>query len=175
MMNCYKLIFETDTYHSLLMEASVPYKKLNDYDGRSLAAGWRPLKVNLYKTTKVGNVFRLTGHLPVFDARAVEATQHAIGDYVEFLPIVHDEPELGELYLVNVTAVLDCLDRDKSAITYFDDGSILSVSTYAFDAKTVGATPLFRIKGLELKNIFASDSFKNLFEASGLTGLSFKK
>jgi len=173
-MKYYQLTFDTDKFHSFFLGDAIPYKMLNDYDGKRLSETWKPIELKIYKTNLTGNVFRLTSHLPIFDEKAVAVTKPIIGDYVEYLTILHHEPELGKMYIVNVTAVLDCLDLNRSKIDYFDDGSILSVLDFVFDDRQIGATPIFRIKGLELKYLFVSEAFKNVFGSLGLTGLVFK-
>lgn len=55
-MKYYQLGFDTDKFHSFLLEDDIPYKILNDYDGKRLSETWKPIELKLYKTDLTGSV-----------------------------------------------------------------------------------------------------------------------
>lgn len=66
-------------------------------------------------------------HASILKKPAVDALAPVLAQYGQLLPLRGEN-----VWLFNVTTVLDALDREKSSIVYFDDGDILDIERYVF-------------------------------------------
>ena len=173
-MNYYIYTCDTDHYDSLILDESISDIHLLCFNGTPLAEEWSPLPVKLYKMKYRGNFFGLRSHVPVFDERALEAIGPTIENFVEILPLSHNEPDLAKIYAIHVLPILDCLDFNRADVRRFNDGRLMSVWKYAFLEEVIGETPIFRIKDLVLNYVFVSDIFKDAVDVAELKGLLFK-
>ncbi len=173
-MNYYIYTCDTDNFDSLILDESIPDRHLTCFNGTPLAGEWSPLPVRLYRMKHRGNFLRLKGHVPVFDERALEAIGPTTENFVEILPLSHNEPDLAKIYAIHVLPILDCLDFNRADVRRFNDGRLMSVWKYAFLEEVIGETPIFRIKDLVLNYVFVSDIFKDAVDVAELKGLLFK-
>jgi hypothetical protein len=83
-------------------------------------------------------------------------------------------PLRGEkVWLLNVTNVIDALDKERSRIVYFDDGDILAIEKYAFDADKIGTAEVFKLP-MRASPVFVNDVFADRVRNAGLRTVSFK-
>ena len=89
---------------------------------------------------------------------------------VELLPM---EVEGKPFHVVNITHIVDCLDKANSVIEYFDDEQtrIMSIEKYSFFEERLFETFLFKLPGFS--SMYSTPRFKNLIEARKITGLRF--
>jgi len=72
-------------------------------------------------------------HAPILKQPAVEALAPVLTQYGQLLPLKGED-----VWLFNVTTVLDALDKEKSSIVYFDDGDILDIEQHVFKRDVIG-------------------------------------
>jgi hypothetical protein len=82
-------------------------------------------------------------------------------------------PLRGEkVWLLNVTNVIDALDKERSRIVYFDDGDILAIEKYAFDADKIGTAEVFKLP-MRASPVFVNEVFVDRVRNAGLRTVSF--
>ena len=170
-MTIYRYICESDIYHSLAIDPTLPVDWPNQFDGRRLGEAWQPVSARLYEVEEEGNFPRFRGHLPVMTDSAWQQLEPLIGNYVEALPINLTSPIETTLYLINITNVLDCLNKQESVIKYFTGDKIMIVDHHVFNESVILDQPIFRIKDYEMGRAFVSDIFRDTVESVGLKGL----
>lgn len=103
--------------------------------------------------------------------RAKEIIAPLVRDYVEFLPL---DTEVGPYWELNLPR-LSCLDETRAEVKRFrDSGRIMEILRYACKWERIGHHHLFRLAE-HWGSRFASDAFRQLVEAHGLTGLIFQE
>jgi hypothetical protein len=128
--------------------------------------------IEFYKAHRTGDFPWLRQHVPVLSEAAWRRLAPLIGASVEALPLASPD---GPYYAINVLRVLDCLDRERSDIDHFPSGGISWVDRYALRPDCVGEHPIFKLSGLELKEVFVSEAFKRVVDDSDLTGFVFTR
>jgi hypothetical protein len=168
-MALYRLVTDVDRFDVALPPRSAGRPFLT-FDGRPRAAGWTPFEAELDPSGTRGNFLGFSTHVPVVDAKAWEALRPLAGPHVEALEMrLAGEP----IYALNVTTVLDCLDRERSEIRHYDSGGIMDVARYVFRPGCLGDTPIFKQKGLEMSDVFVDEVFRRAVTAAGLKGARF--
>ena len=89
----------------------------------------------------------------------------------ELLPLRCDE---CQLFMYNVTRVIDGLDASSSVIHRFDDGRVMRIEKYAFRNSLVSGFDCFKIPDFRASPTFVSQRFADAWRNSRLTGLKFK-
>lgn len=171
-MSYYEIIPDSDTFHSLLLRNRKDNEIYYAFDGRSLADSWKPLPVKIYRAEKEGDFPQLVLHIPVFSPKALKVLSPLIEGTAEVLPL--DCPN-REFYAINVLAVLDCLDVERSEIVKISTGKIMDILRYTFVPDRIGDANIFKVRELPLRNVFVSERFKSAVENSGLEGIKFSK
>ncbi|MED5020781.1 hypothetical protein P9847_26320 [Paenibacillus chibensis] len=100
---------------------SLSYKSdLNDshpiftsFNGDSVSASWTPFEVITIYKKKYKDIPLYASGMPVVSKRVREIIEPFVASEVEFLPLIHGELEL---YMINVTNILDCVDYDRSEV-----------------------------------------------------------
>lgn len=107
-------------------------------------------------------------HVPFLRKPVVEALGHSLLKYGQLLPVRGEE-----VWLFNVTTVLDALDHERSQIVYFDDGDILAIERHVFDRGRIGTAEVFKLP-MRASPVFVTDSFVEQVRSAELRGVSFK-
>ncbi|RJV89288.1 imm11 family protein [Longicatena caecimuris] len=147
-----------------------------NFDGAVLKE-WEsiPLVASNYKTEKkllVGDI-SFTGDVSSFllNEQSYNILYPIIKDSAQFF---RTESNYGDLYVVNVTCVLDCLDREKSNVVLFPSSErIMAIKEFAFSMDMIGNNILFKIPEKSKSFSFATEEFKKIVEENGLTGIKF--
>lgn len=140
-------------------------------------AGWKPIPVRLVHDDEGKTLAKSDspwlGYGPlIFRASVVDALGPMLRAYGELLPLACSETEL---VVFNPTRVLNALDEAASTIMRFDDGRIMLIQKHAFRGDVVGKNDIFTIPNERAAPTFLSHRFVDRWNASGLTGLEFKR
>lgn len=145
----------------------------SDFDGESKLISWSPTRVETVSKKSYPDFPVYLSSKPVISARVKKEIEPFLQDEVEFLPLLHDELEL---YMINVTKVLDCVDWERSDIQKFKDGSLAGFNNLAFDfAKIPAETYMFKFKERASTLVFVTEAFKDLIESHKFKGLDFSE
>ena len=138
-------------------------------DGRSLDGREPPVMRRVEEGERAYSDFPwLGGYAPLLRQPAVDALAAALRPYGELIPL------RGEaVWLFNVTNVIDALDEARSQIVRFDDGDILAIERYAFDAERIGAAEAFKLP-MRASPVFVNDVFVERVRKAGLRNVSFE-
>ncbi|WP_192181618.1 imm11 family protein [Mesorhizobium amorphae] len=107
-------------------------------------------------------------HAPLLRKPAVDALAASLQPYGQLLPLRGEE-----VWLFNVTNVIDALDKERSQIVTFEDGDILAIERYAFHADRIGNAEIFKLP-MRASSVFVNDVFVDRVRNAGLKTVSFK-
>lgn len=173
-MNIWRLRFELDMYDNLTPAKKWSIERIQSFDGREQADGWKNVKAVRLEPEKklpLSNAPGFYSHIPVFNKKVVDALSAELKGKAEILPLKNKE---DEYYAINITNVLDCIDYPKSDYVTFPDGKrIYRFNKYCFLETEVAGESIFKIKDEPLAAPFVSDQFKNTVEEHGFTGFKF--
>jgi|GEM_PF-955285 len=173
-MKIYKLANDVTNYKWVTYKGKIHYMQLSNMNGESIIEQWVPLKLQTIKERPdipLGDYPNFD--VPLISNDAKRKLENEIQSLVEFLPVEILDSD-GEYYILNVSNILDCLDKKKPNLTMSSDGiNILDIKEYSFNTIDNFYSKVFRIKNFE-KTIYVNDDIKSLFENSGLKGFKFE-
>lgn len=112
-----------------------------------------------------GDFLKFHGGAAVLSSKAYSALQPIFKDFAEFLPVWVD----GEKrYLLNITNVVDLMDKSKSTFKIYADGQI-GPCQHAYLNKPEADQSIFKVHGY-LPRAFINETTKAQIENLGLTG-----
>ncbi|MFI0443925.1 imm11 family protein [Actinomadura sp. 6N118] len=136
-----------------------------------MADSWQPFQVwwDEEEREKPKGDFPLFASNVMVGARAVEALEMSLQGNGELLPLL---TEGSEIYLYNVTRVVDALNMEKSSGETFPSGRYMHISKHVFVKERLEGVEIFKLPQLYIgKKIYVTDSFMKRIEVAGLTGL----
>ena len=158
----------------------------NDYEslvftGRPRGASWRPIRMRrlkwidgqLQKPTDFPNGPQST--YLAMTLRAREKIGQSINKYGEFLPLRCDD---GNFWAFHVTHFMDALDENASSLLRASDdpNMVLMIHKHVFRPERLTPDWMFKLPQSRGRGpIYVTDPFVNLINASGHTGLRFKR
>lgn len=179
-MKIYKLDTDVNNFEWLQPIPPLTYDEMHAFNGNSLKKKWKPIKVKKMEPDRDQPKIRPLGDHPEFvitaiSKKAKEVLDDLICDEVEFLGLDCDE---GRYYAVNITNVLNAIDRNKSEYKTFRDGKrIMYFIKYSFiNNKKLSNSHIFKITDeLYGNHPFVSETFKKRVEENGLEGFVFEE
>ncbi|MDX8534788.1 hypothetical protein RFM41_26510 [Mesorhizobium sp. VK25A] len=145
------------------------YEVFFSLDGRSLEGREPPVMRHIEEGERLYSDFPwLGGHAPLLRQPAVDALAATLRPYGELIPLRGEK-----VWLLNVTNVIDALDEARSQIVRFDDGDILAIERYAFDAAKIGTAEVFKLP-MRASPVFVNDVFVERVGKAGLRNVSFE-
>ncbi len=175
-MKYYRLINDSNHYHSLKPIVSLPVDWVNQFDGKIFGDNWQPLEMCFDEAEgdgKTGDFSHFAAHIPALSIRAWNLLKPLIGNYVESLELQVNGNK--KFYFLNVIHILDSLHINKSDIQYFYDSHIMTIKHYEFDEKKIGGAPIFRIRNYEVGGVYVNDVFRVQVESNQLEGLIWEQ
>lgn len=152
------------------------FEAFRAFDGSRKAANWQPIRMRLVDKDERGrrllpsDIPWLGEHAPVLRRKAVERFGSMLAADGELLPLACDE---AELFVFNVTSVVDALDLDRSELLRFPStGRIMKVKTHVFRPERLSGVRAFKVPELLRSSLFVTDEVVRV--AGGLTGVGFK-
>jgi hypothetical protein len=177
-MKVWKLYSELEGYAAICsLKHDITFKISDNFDGRSLKEGWEPLLYTKHideKKLPLGDKPNSLPSMPIVSHRALECIKELIIPYVEVLPVYIDG---FEFFLINILDIIDCLDYEKSELSYFrsDPHDIKKILKYEFLKDKIWDKVIFKIPENKLNVPFVTDQFKLEVEKHGLEGFRFEK
>lgn len=176
------MIFEPlvmDGYEWVNCYDDADYETFWSFDGSQKGTtGWTPVKVRRVRADERQAFSRsdfpwLGAHALVMRKNAVEALRAILEANGEILPLATDDGT--ELYVLNVTRVLEAVDEQRSDILRFpESGRIMRVRSIAFIERVVHGIDIFRLPH-RASSTYVSDRFVKAVQEAGLEGLEFKQ
>lgn len=170
-MKIWKMRFDFDKYNYLTPVKRFTVHELWDFDGHSLADTWKPREFMLAKRNKQELCDAPGFEFLILSPKAYTALEFIMGKSIEVLDVIY----AGERYYgINILAVLDTIDYDKSEYETFDNSNeIMVIHKYCFrKTKELEQNHIFKIK--EEEYYFVSDEFKMAVEQNQLKGFRFQ-
>jgi hypothetical protein len=144
-------------------------------DGTARAETWKPLQMKLVRIDEGKRLAEsdtpwLDAYVLIVRPRVIAALGSILLEYGELLPL---RCTGAELWLYNVTRVIDALDEPASVIDRFPDGRIMLIARPAFRKEVIGKNDIFKLSHRRGQPIYFSQRFVDLWHAAGLTGVDF--
>ena len=172
-MRIWSLMYNANNYENLERVGEFSLELLQSFDGRSKVEDWTPLAFKaMYGNRPWGDASSYHTHMPIVTRRVIEATRDLLGNNVEILPVLCEKQEL---FLLNVTQVLDCIDYTRAIYKRFpSSGRIMRFKKFSFIKDKVIGMHVFKIKEQPLYGVFVSDEFRQRILDNGLEGFAFE-
>ena len=172
-MKVWKLWQKTDDYENVVPVREFTFEDDHSFDGRSKIKGWRPIALKaLEGNLPYGDVASFIPGIPVVSPKVIEVTKDLIKEEVEVLPTICSD---CELYILNVTNIVDAVDYAKAQVKYFPDGKrVLRFIKLAFIEEKVRGNHIFKLTEHKLSSPYVSDEFRQRIIDNDLTGFKFE-
>ncbi len=113
----------------------------------------------------------------VFSSRLRELLDSIGINNIEYYKLEIVNPRSGkkfsDYYIANVVGLVDCVDREKSELKYFDDGDIKRIRKLVLDQSRIPSKlRIFRLAKRTILTV-VHQSVKEVIESAGLTGCVF--
>lgn len=147
------------------------------WSGESKAQNWQAPKLQWLSDEftnsddKVGDFLGFSGVIAV-SKKAKNILEGLLDSQAEFLPVIGPDG-IDEWFLLNVTNVVDCLDRSKSKYKIYSSGRV-GPCTHGFINEPDESVKIYQVKGYQPR-IFISDSVKRVIESEALTGVLIRE
>lgn len=146
------------------------------FDGSELK-DWKPIHLSKRKydepmSDDLGEVSFVVGSTPLLTPKAFEVLYPYIKDFAQFWETTTD---YGNMYLVNVININDCVNYDESEFVRFkSSGRIMRIDKFAFHKNKIKDIELFKIPDENKTYPFVTEGLKNIIEENGLNGFKFE-
>ncbi len=109
---------------------------------------------------------------PVVSDRAKGALEELLEPHVQVLPLIQLRGK--QYYAINVTRLVDCLDRQRSDVVYDrrDSSRILNIYRFRFAASRLESVPIFKLPDYP-DEVFVRGSFVEAVKKHDLRGAAF--
>jgi hypothetical protein len=133
---------------------------------------WKPITVKyVAHGKKSGDFPGLLLNVPVFSKNAWEILQKLVEKDVQAFEIT---TKVGPYFVINVLAVIDCLDKKHSEFVYYPNGSIMRVASYVFKKGTIKNHHMFLIPETTGLEVLVTEEFVNVVQDNKLAGVRFE-
>ncbi len=176
MMNIYQPLYEEGYEFCHPMDRE--FVRIADLcNGMRRAKTWKSLNMKLLRIDEGKRLVEsdtpwLDSYIFIVRPRVITALCPLLLEYGELLPL---HCPGAELWLYNVTCVINALNEAASAIDRFRDGRIMLVARPAFYKEVIGKTDIFKISHRRASPIYFSQRFVDLWHSAGLTGVEFDR
>lgn len=152
--------------------------RLTKARGTSVAADWRPLRVELIATLGeedeadppvLTDCPYLGAVQLLLSARARDALAPLLEPEGEFLPV---DAAFGTYWIYNCLRSLEALEETQSAVERFPDGGIKRIARHELRPEVIGQHAIFHLQG-KTGIYYATDRMAAAVERAGLTGFVF--
>ncbi len=165
-----------DEYRALAMTVGRLDEFLWRFDGTPMKKPWTDVTIGWDPETSRApeeDYPCLMLSLPVFSASAIEALEDLLDGSGEILPATC---EGEQIFLFNVTNVIDALDESNSEVIRFDDcARLMRVDRYAFLSDKLKGSVIFKIPQFPTERVFVTNHFVERVKATLLKGFWFPR
>ena len=120
---------------------------------------------------EIGDVLPVDISAVVVNERCFNIIKPYIQDAAQILSA---KSKKQKLFVLNVTAVRDCLDYENSKLKRFSSsGRIMRIEEYVFHKELLENVFIFKIPEEVHTHPYVTDDFKNLIEQNGIKGFKF--
>jgi hypothetical protein len=156
--------------------AESDYEIFLSFDGSSRASTWKPVKVRRVRAderqaAKASDFPWLGAHALVMRRQVIDTIGDLLSKYGEILPLSTEDGT--ELFVLNVTNVLDALDEKRSELTRFRESNrIMRIKKPVFKPAMIANAEIFRLP-YRASPTYVSQIFVDRVNGVGLEGLEF--
>lgn len=162
-----------DSYENVTYANGFSLEMEQSFNGQSKIDTWTPLALKaMYRNRPYGDIADFSPGIPVVNPKVIEATKDLISNQVEVLSTLCSD---CELYILNVTNIIDAVDYSKAQVKYFSDGKkVLRFIKLAFIEEKLRSNHIFKLVEKKLSPVYVSDEFRQRIIDNGLTGFKFE-
>lgn len=141
------------------------------FDGSIKGDNWIPIHLISGDKGKYIDLLAFKSGLLAFNGNAYSKIAPFIKEEVEFLSATHDE---FEVHLVNVTNVIDCVDKNRSISKRLPTETFIGYKEMYVNKELIpDSTHIFKIPELSISSIYVTDHFVELVNKNKLKGFVF--
>ena len=130
-----------------------------------------PSNHNTETGKEIGDVYSIDVSSVVVNEKCFNVISSHLQGNVQILPA---QSESQRLYVLNVTTIIDCLDRKNSKLKLFQSsGRIMRVEEYAFHRELLDNVFIFKIPEELHTHPYVTEDFKKLIEQNNIKGFKF--
>lgn len=118
-----------------------------------------------------GDVYPVEISAVVINEKCYRLIKPYIKDSVQ---VLQAKSKSEQLYVLNVTRVIDCLDKDNAVLKFFpSSGRIMKVEKYAFYKDMLKGAFIFKIPEEVYTHPYVTEEFKTIIEQNDIKGFKF--
>ena len=172
-MKVWELDFELDSYENVKYANGFSLEMDQSFNGQSKINTWTPLALKVVDgNMPFADLTYFSPGIPVVSPRVIEVTKDLIENQVEVLSTLCSD---CELYILNVTNIIDAVDYSKAQVKYFSSSKrVLRFIKLAFIEEKVRGNHIFKLVEKKLSPVYVSDEFRQRVIDNGLTGFKFE-
>lgn len=153
--------------------ATADHSLLYKFNGQIISDWIAPAVVfDRTKSQKISDFPIFSVHVPVFSKKAVQCMEEILLTHGQILPL---KCERDEYFAYNVTTVIDAIDEEKSEIIRIPTGKIVHVTKFVLNDDKLTGNSIFKLKHLELMEVFVTGDFVERVAQNNLSGFDFCK
>lgn len=175
-MRIYLLHANVNNYQMLALLGESTLERYRKFDGTPLPDSMDALAVEIMpgeQNQPTGDFPGLTSHIPVFSQRAVKALEDLLAPAGELIPL-HCAACEDDYVAMNVTRLIDALDKQRSAVKRFRSGRIMRILRYEFLVDRLQGATLFKLPEKVLQNLYVTEPFVERVVEHALRGFEFR-
>lgn len=148
--------------------------KATMFKGELLKNHWENLELSTYfkgekaERGEKADILNFDG-VPVFTPNFYDLIKNEISNHIQALPASHKE--YGNLKVINVITVLDCIDEEKSKFRTF--GKTRMIETYVFKENIIYPS-IFKIETDNRWSCYVTEKFTNIVKQNNIKGANLK-
>lgn len=157
-----------------------PYTTKNSnachFDG-NIIDNWKPVHLTTHApepqmVEELADLSFVCIDTPLLKPNALKVLYPYLKNYVQFLETTTD---FGNVYLMNVININDCVNYDECDIVYFPSSDrIMRFEKYSFFTAQINEVEIFKIPDARNTFPFVTEGLKNIIEENGLVGFRFE-
>lgn len=121
----------------------------------------------------IGDVFSVEVSSFILNEKSYKILYSYIKNEVQIFKIKNEK---DNLYVVNVTNIIDCINHKKSEIKLFPStGRIMRVIKYVFKENLLKNVFIFKLPEFSNTHIFVTEDFKKVVEENDIKGFKFEE
>jgi hypothetical protein len=167
-MRIWKMVKNEAVCESIIIDGDESTRFFDSISGKKLES-WGNVYVKTLKENKECDMYEFSNGYPIVSQRTVGVLKEYLEGRVQILPVIYNRN--NNLFVLNVTNIIDCLNHEKSEIRRLRSGKVGSIDSYSFN---LPSDPIiFKIPETPFSAVFVDDKFKSVVEEAGLIGFKF--
>jgi len=152
------------------------WDRFRAFDGRPIGE-WTPIPLGVVQeddeeVLPPSDFPHLATPVPLFSERAVAELKDLLTPAGQLLEVFHGG---DRYYALNVTNLVDALDREKSRLKFFKNGRVMNIEHHEFIPERVVGQIVFKLPDAPDMDVYVTEVFVQAVRSLKLTGFAFEE